>query len=51
MAVDNSSVKPNIEKLTSYINSQSNPTEFMKVLLIALFKPSLDSFPDRKQKL
>lgn len=43
--------KPNIKKLTQYINAQSKPKEFMKVLLIALFKPSLDSFPDRKQKL
>lgn len=43
--------KPNIEKLTRYINAQNAPKEFMKTLLIALSKPSLDSFPDRKQKL
>lgn len=37
--------RPNIEKLTAYINCQPDPERFMR-LLFALAKPDADDFTD-----
>lgn len=45
----NQNNKGNLEKLTEYINSKSNPPEFASTLL-SLCKPHGDHFSDRDQK-
>lgn len=42
-------VKPNIQKLADYINSQPDPERFMTVLL-TFCKPGPDDLPDRDQE-
>jgi hypothetical protein len=41
--------KTNIQKLSEYINAQTDPTLFMNILL-TLCKPSPDNLPDRNQE-
>lgn len=45
----NQNNKENLEKLTEYINSKSNPSEFASTLL-SLCKPRRNHFSDRDQK-
>lgn len=45
----NQSNKENIDKLTEYINSKTNPFEFASALL-SLCKPCRNHLPDRDQK-
>ena len=51
MEMTKTTSKPNIRKLTDYINSQANPQLFAQALFSLAGKPRFEDLADAKQEL